>query len=62
MSDEIRKIAYEYYIRNRRRITNEIENAEKGIKPSKKTEKTPELWDAPNWLWGGFKTLMQQGQ
>ena len=51
MSDEIRKIAYEYYIRNRRRITNEIENAEKGIKPSKKTEKTPELWDASNWLW-----------
>jgi hypothetical protein len=51
MSDEIRKIAYEYYIRNRRRITTEIEITEKGIKPSKKIENKPELWDASNWLW-----------
>lgn len=51
MNDEVRKIAYEFYLRNRRGITEQIATSDQGVKPSKKRERQPELWDADNWRW-----------
>ena len=51
MKDEIRQIAYEYYLKHRRKITNEMNTVENELKPRKEDERQPMLWKPAHWLY-----------